>query len=195
VERRGALLGNQAIARVPDLEFAAMTAEQQRLYDEIKGPRGIVAGPFPLWLRLPALAAAENQLGNAVRLDGRLDRRLFEIMILVIARHWGAQYEWYQHAIAAEKLGVSAELIEDVRVGRRPSFEDADQELVYDLMVELQTTRTLSPATYERALAALGLETLIETITAAGFYTSVAMMLNVFDAPVPGDAVPLAPLP
>jgi 4-carboxymuconolactone decarboxylase len=171
-----------------------MSAEQQRLYEEIKGPRGIVAGPFAIWLRVPALAAAENGLGNAVRLDGRLDRRLFEIMILVIARHWGAQYEWFQHAIAAEKLGVSPELIEDLRVGRKPTFDDPDQALIVDLITELQTTRTLSAATYERALSAFGLETLIETITAAGFYTSVAMMLNAFDAPVPGDAVPLAPL-
>jgi len=182
------------MARVPDLAFDAMTPEQQQLYAEIKGPRGIVAGPFAIWLRLPALAAAENQLGNAVRLDGRLDRRLFEIMILVIARVWRAQYEFYQHAIAAEKLGVSPELIEAIRTGGEPPFANDDERLIYDLTSELQTSRALSQPTYDRALATFGLETLIETITAAGFYTSVAMMLNAFDAPVPGDAVPLPAL-
>ncbi len=182
------------MGRVPDLEFDAMTAEQQRLYAEIKGPRGIVAGPFAIWLRVPALAAAANQLGNAVRLDGRLDRRLFEIMILVIARHWRAQYEFFQHAIAAEHLGVPRDLIEAIRVGGPPSFADDGQRLIYELTTELQTSRTLSKPMYDRALEAWGLETLIETITAAGFYTSVAMMLNAFDAPVPGDAVPLPSL-
>jgi 4-carboxymuconolactone decarboxylase len=183
------------MARVSDLDFDAMTPEQQRLHAEIKGPRGIVAGPFAIWLRVPALADAENRLGNALRLDGRLDRRLFELMILVIARHWRAQYEWFAHALAAAKLGVSPATIEAIRVGAEPPFDDPNQRLIYDLTRELQTERTLSQATYDRALAQLGLETLIETITAAGFYTSVAMMLNAFDAPVPGDALPLPPLP
>ena len=182
------------MSRVPDLDFDGMSPEQQDLYAEIKGPRGVVAGPFAIWLRVPRLAEAENRLGNAVRLDGQLDRRLFEIMILVIARHWRAQYEWYQHAIAAEGLGVDPALIEAIRVGATPAFEDDAQRLIYDLTLELQTARTLSQPTYDRALAALGLEVLIETITAAGFYTGVAMMLNAFDAPVPGNATPLPSL-
>jgi len=36
-----------------------------------------------------------------------------------------------------------------------------------------------------------GLDLFIELVTAIGFYTMVAMMLNAFDAPVPGDARPL----
>ncbi len=192
MERRRVVLGDEALSRVPDLAFDEMTPEQERLYAEIKGPRGIVAGPFALWLRVPALAAAANQLGNAVRLEGTLDRKLFEIMILVIARHWTAQYEWFAHAVAAENLGVSPAVIEAIRVGAVPPFANAGEALVYDLTRELQTSKTLSQATYDRALEALGLTTLIETVTAAGFYTMVAMMLNVFDAPVPGGAVPLA---
>ncbi len=182
------------MSRVPDLTDDEMTAEQERLYAEIKGPRGIVAGPFAIWLRVPRLAEAANRFGNAVRLDGQLDRRLFEIMILVIARHWRAQYEWYAHAVAAEKLGVSPALIEALRTGAPPPFANDDERLIVELTTELQTSRTLSQATYDRALATFGLDTLIETITAAGFYTTVAMMLNAFDAPVPGGSAPLPAL-
>lgn len=52
-------------------------------------------------------------------------------------------------------------------------------------------TRTVSPATYERAVGVFGLELLIEMVTVIGFYTTAAMMINSFDAPVPGDARPL----
>jgi 4-carboxymuconolactone decarboxylase len=182
------------VARVPDLDYDALTAEQRRLYEQIHGPRGLVAGPFALWLRVPAIGAAANQLGNAVRLDGQLDRKLFEIVILAIARHWTAQYEWFQHALAAERLGVAPAVIEAIRTGGDPPFPDLEQRLIYELTVELQTTKTLSPAIYDRALAAFGLETLIEAITAIGFYTAVAMMLNAFDAPVPGGTQPLEKL-
>ena len=49
----------------------------------------------------------------------------------------------------------------------------------------------MSQPAYDRALAALGLDLLIELIVAAGFYTMVAMTLNTFDAPVPGGKRPL----
>lgn len=180
------------MARVQDLKPEEMSAEQRRIHDEIGGARGgVVRGPFAIWLRLPEIADRANQFGNALRLAGKLDRRLFELMVLVIARHWSAQYEWFAHAEQARKLGVSDGVIEAIRAGRRPSFDKDDERLVYDTVLELAVSKTLSQPTYDRALAALGQELLIELVTAAGFYTMVAMMLNAFDAPVPGGAQPL----
>ena len=66
-----------------------------------------------------------------------------------------------------------------------------DERLIYDLVTEMNETRTLSQPTYDRAVAALGLDHVIELITSLGFYTMVAIMLNGFDAPVPGGERPL----
>jgi 4-carboxymuconolactone decarboxylase len=55
----------------------------------------------------------------------------------------------------------------------------------------MNETHTLSQPTYDRAVAALGLDLVIELITSIGFYTMVAIMLNGFDAPVPGGERPL----
>ena len=55
----------------------------------------------------------------------------------------------------------------------------------------MNETRTLSQPTYDRAVAMLGLDHVIELITSLGFYTMVAIMLNGFDAPVPGGERPL----
>ena len=60
-----------------------------------------------------------------------------------------------------------------------------------ELVTELQQTRTVGDASYRRAVDALGEELLIELITAVGFYTVAAMMINAFAAPVPGGARPL----
>ena len=87
--------------------------------------------------------------------------------------------------------GVSADVVEAIRGGRRPQFAKYDEQMVYELVTELNDKRTVSQPTYDRALAAFGLEVLIELTTATGFYTLVAMMLNTFDAPVPGDDRPL----
>src|SRR3954453_16574182 len=78
-----------SMARVPDIAAEQMTAEQRRVYNEIGGARGgIVAGPFAIWLRNPEIADRANQFGNVFRVGGKLGKRLFELMVLVVARHW-----------------------------------------------------------------------------------------------------------
>ena len=76
-------------------------------------------------------------------------------------------------------------------IAASPTFDRDDERLVYDLVTEMNETRTLSQPTYDRAVALLGLDHVIELITALGFYTMVAIMLNGFDAPVPGGERPL----
>jgi 4-carboxymuconolactone decarboxylase len=180
------------MARVPDVPLDELTAEQRRIHDEIAGARsGSVRGPFALWIRNPALADAANQFGNALRLHGKLEKRLFELTVLIVARHWSAQYEWYAHEQAALKAGLSAAVVEAIRQKKSPEFAREDERLVYELISEINEKRTLGQASYDRALAALGLDLLIELIATAGFYSMVAMTLNAFDAPVPGGIRPL----
>ncbi len=180
------------MSRLPVLQPQDLTAEQKRIYDDIAGVRhGVVRGPFPIWLRVPELADRANQFGNALRVNGKLEKRLFELMVLIIARHWSAQYEWFAHAKAALEAGLSPEIVDAIQNCRRPESFREDEQLVYELVTELVDTRTLGQSSYDRALAALGLDLLIELITAAGFYTMIAMILNVFDAPVPTGERPL----
>ena len=180
------------MSRLPALTPDQLSPEQKRLHDEIAGPRGgSVGGPFTFWLRNPRIADAANRMGNSLRLEGKLDRRLFELAILIIARHWSAQYEWFVHEKAALAAGVSREVIEAVRHGQVPQFERSDEQMVYDVVDELQQTRTLGQAMFDRALAALGPDLLIELVSVIGFYTTAAMMINAFDADVPGGARPL----
>ena len=180
------------MSRVPDIALEKMTAEQRRVFGEIGGARGgVVRGPFAIWLRNPELADHANQFGNALRLGGKLDMRLFELMVLVVARHWSAQYEWFVHEKNGLEAGLTQAVVDAIRARCAPEFAREDERLVYDTITEINETHTLSQPAYDRALAALGLDLLIELIAAAGFYTMVAMTLNAFDAPVPGGKRPL----
>jgi 4-carboxymuconolactone decarboxylase len=189
----GARHKGDSMARVPDVALEEMTAEQRRVYQEIGGARsGVVRGPFAIWLRNPQLADHANQFGNTFRLNGKLDKRLFELMVLVVARYWSAQYEWFVHEKHGLEAGITQEIVDAIRARSTPEFAREDERVVYDTITELNETRTLSQPAYDRALAALGLDLLIELIAAAGFYTMVAMTLNAFDAPVPGGKRPLS---
>ena len=180
------------MSRLPPLTPDQLSPEQKRVHDEIAGPRGgTVGGPFAVWLRIPRIADAANRLGNSLRLEGKLDRRLFELAILVIARHWSAQYEWFVHEKAALNAGLSPDVVEVVRHRHTPRFVRDDEQLVYDVVTELQETRTLGQASFDRAFDALGADLLIEFVSVIGFDTTASMMINAFDAPVPGGARPL----
>lgn len=180
------------MSRIQDIAAETMTEEQRRLFQQIAGPRGgVVRGPFAIWMRTPAIADRANALGNVLRLEGKLDKKLFELAILLVARHWTAQYEWYVHEAPALDAGVAPEAVEAIRAGRAPEFSDPAQQAVYRIVTELNESRTLSEPTYQLGVNALGEELLIELISAMGFYTMVAIMLNAFDAAVPGNARPL----
>lgn len=180
------------MSRVEPLQEENLTPEQQKLFAEIAGTRKRgVGGPFPIWLRNPAVCAPANALGNALRAYGKLDKRLFELMVLVVARHWTAQYEWQVHEVAAVNAGLGREVIEAIRHRHTPFFSRRDEQVVYNLITELNEQKHVSVQSYEEARVELGLDLLIELVSAAGFYTMVAMMLNTFDVEAPDSARPL----
>jgi 4-carboxymuconolactone decarboxylase len=180
------------MARIPEIPVAQLTDAQRLVHDQIAGARaGAVAGPFAIWLHLPQIADRANQFGNTLRLQGALEKRLFELIVLITARHWSSQYEWFAHEEAALKAGLSAEVVEAIRVRRVPDFTHEDERLIFETVTELYETRTVSQSTYERALKQFGPELLIEAVTTAGFYSMAAMVINSFDAPVPGGRHPL----
>ena len=177
--------------RLPKLDEAKLSPEQRKTYDEIKRLRGQVRGPFAVWLRNAELAEHTLALQDLFASRVELERRLVQLMILVSARFANAQFAWLIHAPHALKLGISPDIVEAVRERRTPSFSRDDEHLVYDITMELNTTRSLSEANYNRGMAMFGEQKLVELVSAVGFYSMVAMTLNAFDVQVPGQKKPL----
>lgn len=154
--------------------------------------RGHMRGPFAVWLRNAELCENTIKLQEMFASRVKLERRLLELMILVAARLATAQYAWFIHEPHALKFGISPEIIEAIRQRRTPDFTREDERLVYDITMELNTTRTLSEASYRRGMATFGEQVMVELISAVGFYSMVAMTLNALDVSVPGGKEPLA---
>lgn len=174
------------MSRVPELAADTLSPEQKRIRDEIASARsGQARGPFGVWLRVPEIADAANKLGNVLRRKSRFEARLFELMVLVVVRHWSAHYAWNVHEAAARQGGLAPAIIDAIRDHRRPEFAREDERVIYDTISELSEKRALSQTAYDRALAAFGKSMLVELIAAAGFYTMVAMTLDAFDVDVP----------
>ena len=154
--------------------------------------RGQVRGPFAIWLRNAELCESALRLQDMFASRAKLERRLLQLMILVSARMANAQYAWFIHEPHALKLGISPEIIEAIRERRTPEFTREDERVVYDITLELNTTRSLSEANYQRGMALFGEQVMVELVSAIGFYVMVAMTLNAFAVQVPGGKERLA---
>ena len=165
-----------------------MTPEQREAYDEIAaGPRGALIGPFAPLLHSPELMSRVQRTGEFLRFGSTLEARLFEMSILLIAREWNQQFEWSFHQPLARRAGVPDHVIEAIGAGLRPSGMEPDEEVVWDVFTELHLTRGLSDDTFERAERIIGQVSLIELVGSLGYYTLLAMVMNVAQTPAPAE--------
>ena len=92
--------------RFKPLTYETMTPEQKRMTDNIlNSERKSMGGPFNALLRSPEMGDLAQQLGAYVRFRSSLPRHLNEMAIIMTARVWTAQYEWYVHKQAGARGG------------------------------------------------------------------------------------------
>jgi 4-carboxymuconolactone decarboxylase len=174
------------MSRLTQLDPAEMTPEQKRVYDEIRsGPRGGARGPFNAWLRVPPLADHAQKLGAFCRFGTSLGPKLSELAIIITARHFKAEFEWYAHERLAREAGLPPAIIAAVLANRRPDFEDERQAAVHDFCAALFARNRVDEATYKRAIAALGEAGVVEVVGTIGYYSLVSLTLNAFEVPLP----------
>src|SRR5258705_6860904 len=117
------------MSRLTYVDAARLSREQKELYDSIAaGPRaakraslvdaeGHLTGPFNAFLHNPALGKHWSQIGEALRFRATIDRRLFELAVLIVAVHWQSGHEWAAHARLAREAGLAEDVIAAVKKG------------------------------------------------------------------------------
>jgi 4-carboxymuconolactone decarboxylase len=183
--------------RMPPIPDAEMTeAQKAAARDIISGPRGHLVGPFIPLLRSPDFMSRLQKTGEYLRFNSALEPRCSEMVILMTSRLWTQSFEWHHHRPIAEKAGLSAEIIDAIAEGRRPAKMAADEAVIYDFIDELSRTHSVSDATYKRAQERFGERGVIDMIGIHGYYSLLAMILNVSRTPLPEGAKPgIDPLP
>jgi 4-carboxymuconolactone decarboxylase len=151
--------------RLAPLVPQSLSPEQKKVYDDIlAGPRGGIGGPFAAWLRSPTMADRAQKLGEFCRFNTSLPKRLSELAILMTARHWTAQFEWYAHARMAREAGLGEAIIEAIRTHARPLQMQDDEAAIYDFCNEAYALHYVTDATYARAIALFGEATVVELV-------------------------------
>ena len=184
------------MSRFPRLDPDQMTAAQREVAAEISaGPRGEVRGPFLALIHNPELARRVQALGEQLRWKSKLPPRLLELAVLVTARRWSCQFEWFMHEKLARKAGLDERIIAAVGKAQMPAQMGKEESLVHAFCLQAHTTGHVDDATFAAANELFGLDGVLELLALNGYYSMMAMVLNSSGIQLPeGNTPPLAPL-
>lgn len=184
------------MARIPLPTLETMTPRQRTVYEKVvSGPREALVGPLRAALHCPELADGWQSLGAFLRYQTTLPPRVSELAILVTARRWNSELEWYIHAAAARVAGLPDVIIAAIRYGLSPEFESRDEAAIYDYVCELQEFGMVSDPVYQKVLAKMGAVGIVELTAIVGYYTMVSMTLNAHEILLPhGEQAPMLPV-
>ena len=183
-------------------QFSAKRFQQLTLNELPDGSKGLaneilaisslgLAGPYNVMLRSPIFADRIKRLLDYLRFDTSLPLRLNEFAILIQAKLWTSSVEWCAHYPIAMKAGLPASIADDLKAGIRPRDMKEDEEVVYDVCMTLSKEHEISDELFDRAVAILGEQQLVDLIAVSGTYITIAMLLSLGEEPVPeGKPIP-----
>jgi 4-carboxymuconolactone decarboxylase len=193
----------QAVSRLRGMRIAVpndydrLTPPQQAYVRSIlTGPRGDISGPLAVMMVSPGLGDLVQKAGAYARFAGQegfssLPPKLNELAILVVARHWSANYVWNAHHAYAVKMGLPQEVVDAIYAGRRPARMEPDVEAVYTFATEFMNTRAVSDATLRAAKTVLGGDRgVVDLVGTMGLYQISSMLVRMDGTPLPAGTKP-----
>ena len=174
-------------------DYDALTPEQKAYVQSIlTGPRSSITGPLGVMMVSPTLGDLSQKAIAYARFSGQpgfgiVPPKFNELAILIVAKHWSADYVWNAHHGYGVRMGLPAEVVEAIRTGTRPTAMEKDVEAVYNFATEFINTRQVSDATLQAAKAVLGGDRgVVDLVGTMGLYQISSMMVSLDKTPV-GD--------
>lgn len=166
--------------RLPIIPPTQYTQQQQQAAAEFEAARKVpVFGPFEPLMYSPEVMSSARALGDYLRYRSAIGNTLSELVILMTAHEWRQGYEWSLHYPIALKAGVRKQIAEDIAAGHRPTAMSPDEQTVFDFTHELLRRKEVSDSTFARAKARWGARGVVDMTGIVGYYTFLAMQLNV----------------
>ncbi len=167
---------NQLPPRILPPAFETLSEVQKAMYQNTVRVLGAPVGPRMVLLHHEVLAQKWAALADVIK-NANFSERVRELVVLIVARHWKADFEWYAHERLARAAGLPENVIDAIKAGQHPHFEDSTDAAVYAYCTGLQERHAVSDEDYEALRQALGNTGLIELTALIGHYTSVSITL------------------
>lgn len=167
-----------------------MTPAMHQAYEFTRGVRGLVPGPHKIWLANPTLSTTIVPTGAYFQHQSTLTKAEIEIATNIVNSGWRSAYATYEHEIIAERDGqLDPRQVEALIAGLPTSFNDARQQVVYELASALVARRIVPQGLYRRAKDLLGDAGIVDVAVLLGWFTMVCMTLGAFDVPANAEGL------
>jgi 4-carboxymuconolactone decarboxylase len=187
---------DHAPSRLPPLAVEQYDRAQKEALEDFIATRKVgFSGPWHVFIRSPELLTHAQRMGEYLRYRCPLSGRLSELAILLVAREWTQDFEFGAHRKHALKAGVAEATIDAIIEGRRPDGLNGEEQIVWDFVTEVIRTRRVSDTTYGRAYAAFGERGTIDLAGIVGYYSLLALTMNVARVPPPEGEMRLPRFP
>ncbi len=175
---------NNAQRSIYDGIIGGKRAAGPQLFELTDGD-GCLNGPFNALLYSPNVGSALSKLGETIRFDTKLSSRVREIAILVVSEEYKCEFEWYAHAAIGHHIGLSKNILDAIRNGKVPDFDVEDEKAQYEFCIQLVKQRKINDGLYNRVKSIIGEGGIMELSALVGYYTTLALVMNVFEISVP----------
>ncbi|MBA49961.1 MAG: carboxymuconolactone decarboxylase family protein [Paracoccus sp. (in: a-proteobacteria)] len=173
---------------IPEVDWT--DAQRSHVEPMLEGPRKAIVSPFVPLMRSPQLMDRVQRVGEYLRYDSVIGRRLTELAILCTARFWDQPVEWAIHAPIARQEGIDPAIIAALAAARTPDFRREDERVVHATVDELLRTRRLSDASHAQALRLFGEQGVIDLFGVIGYYTLLSVVMNGAQTAAPDTTAP-----
>jgi 4-carboxymuconolactone decarboxylase len=185
-----------AEARLPTIPPSQYTPEQKKAVADFEAARKApISGPFEPLMHSPEVMTLARSMGDYLRYKSSIGNTLSELVILVTARAWTQDYEFTYHLPIALKVGIGKDVADAIADGRTPTGMNADEQMIYDFTSELLRNRRVSDSTFNKVKARFGPKGVVDVTGIVGYYSFLAMQLNVAQYQNPNDPTKLPRLP
>jgi 4-carboxymuconolactone decarboxylase len=126
-----------------------------------------------------------EHIGTFLNKRCSLSVREVEMGIIVIAKHWNADYVLQSHIKTAREVGVPNDVVDAIVAGKDPKLTDPHERAVHEFAVALASGRKLSDDEFAAIDKVIGRDGIAEVLVLLGYYTSVALAMKVHEVPIP----------
>lgn len=174
--------------RFRETPVAQMPPDMKSAYEFTKNLRGLVPGPHKIWVANPALSKTIVPTGEYYQKHSTLTKAEIEIVTNLVNARWSSAYASYEHEKIGEEQGkLDADEVQRLIAGLPASFDDAREQVVYEVAYALVAPRPVSLGLYRKAERLIGDAGLCDVTVLIGWFTMVCMTLAAFDVPADAD--------
>jgi alkylhydroperoxidase family enzyme len=166
------------MARLDYVDPTLGPEELQAVAERIRQERGgRLLNLFRTLLQSPPVAAGWLGLGTAVRFETKLEGRIRELAICMVAKLTGAEYEWHHHQPLAHREGISEEQLEALPDWRRGDRFSRREQAVLAYAEQMSQRVEVDDPTFAAVRQHFDDREIVELTATIAYYNAVARFL------------------